>query len=109
MSTLPLTHIHLLRQVLCALANCLKPNSIPDVSKGSNAFIQMQNIDKFLKTCRNVFKVIVLTDVTSVRVTSRALAVVLMMVMALQVPEHELFETVDLYEEKDMTVMLDQQ
>jgi hypothetical protein len=24
----------------------------------------------------------------------------------LQVPEHELFETVDLYEEKDMTVML---
>ena len=68
-STLPLTHILLfLRQVLCALANCLKPNSIPDVSKGSNAFIQMQNIDKFLKTCRNVFKVIVVTDVTSVRV-----------------------------------------
>jgi hypothetical protein len=42
-------------------------------------------------------------------VKSRVLAVVLMMVMALQVPEHELFETVDLYEEKDMTVMLDQQ
>jgi|LauGreSBDMM110SN_4_FD.fasta_scaffold2590827_1 hypothetical protein len=40
---------------------------------------------------------------------SGAFAVVLMMVMALQVPEHELFETVDLYEEKDMTVMLEQQ
>jgi hypothetical protein len=27
------------------------------VSKGSNAFVQMQNIDKFLKACRNLFKV----------------------------------------------------
>jgi hypothetical protein len=27
--------------------------------------------------------------------------------LALQLPEHELFETVDLYEEKDMTVTLD--
>ncbi len=42
-------------------------------------------------------------------VVSGAFAVVLMMVMALQVPEHELFEAVDLYEEKDMTVMLEQQ
>ncbi len=95
--------------MLCALANGLKPNSIPDVSKGSNAFIQMQNIDKFLKTCRNVFKVIVVTHVASVCVTSRSFAVVLMIVMPLQVPEYELFETVDLYEEKDMTVMLEQQ
>jgi hypothetical protein len=30
---------------------------MPDVSRGANAFVQMQNIDRFLKTCRNVFKV----------------------------------------------------
>ena len=109
-NTLPLTHILLfLRQVLCALANGLKPGSIPDVSKGSNAFIQMQNIDKFLKTCRNVFKVIVVTDVALVVLITGLLAVVLMMVIALQVPEYELFETVDLFEEKDMTVILVQQ
>ncbi len=49
------------------------------------------------------------TDEALVVLITGLLAVVLMMVIALQVPEHELFETVDLFEEKDMTVMLVQQ
>jgi hypothetical protein len=62
--------------VLCALANGLKPGSIPDVSKGSNAFMQMQNIDKFLKACRNLFKVMVVVLVMVVVVAAVAVAVV---------------------------------
>ena len=88
------------QQVLCALADGLKPGSIRDVSKGSNAFIQMQNIDKFLKTC-----VIVVTDAGVSGCDERC--------VCSGVNDGDgaagLFETVDFYEEKDMTVVLEQQ
>jgi hypothetical protein len=60
--------------VLCQAANKLAANACPKVNSSAMPFKQMENITAFINACRNVFKV----------------------------PEHELFETVDLYEEKDL-------
>lgn len=64
-------------EVLCDLANKIKPNSIAKVNNSKMPFKQMENISAFLKACR-----------------------------ALGVKEYDLFETVDLFEEKDMTTVL---
>jgi hypothetical protein len=60
--------------ILCQAANKLAANACPKVNSSAMPFKQMENITAFINACRNVFKV----------------------------PEHELFETVDLYEEKDL-------
>ena len=60
--------------VLCSLANHIKPNSISKVNASTMPFKQMENITAFLRICRS----------------------------SMGVSEHDLFETVDLYEEKDM-------
>ncbi len=60
--------------ILCSAANRLQANACPKVNSSAMPFKQMENITAFINSCRSVFKV----------------------------PEHELFETVDLYEEKDL-------
>ena len=64
-------------QVLCELCNKIKPDIIRRINNSSMPFKRMENISNFLKACR-----------------------------VLGVPEHDLFETVDLYEEKDMGVVV---
>ena len=56
---------------LCALINKIKPGSVPKVATSAMPFKQMENISAFLKACRQV-----------------------------GVAEHDLFETVDLFEQK---------
>lgn len=58
-------------QILCKLINAIKPGSVKKIETSAMPFKQMENISNFLRACR-----------------------------ALGVREYELFETVDLYEEK---------
>ncbi len=60
--------------VLCQLLNNIRSGSISKINSSSMPFKQMENITSFLRCCRSVFNV----------------------------PEADLFETVDLYEDKDM-------
>ena len=64
-------------QILCRLINCIKPNTIPRISNSNMPFKQMENVSKFLRACRT-----------------------------LGVAEFNLFETVDLYEQKDLGVVV---
>lgn len=64
-------------QILCKLVNEIRPNMIRKIGVSKMPFKQMENISNFLKACRG-----------------------------LGVAEHDLFETVDLYEEKDMGVVV---
>ena len=63
--------------VLCDLANALKPNSVKKIATSRLAFKQMENISLFLKATR-----------------------------ALGVEDHSVFETVDLYEQKDLGLVV---
>ena len=63
--------------ILCSLINAIKPDTIRKIETSKNPFKQMSNISYFLKACRT-----------------------------LGVREFDLFETVDLYEEKDMGVVV---
>ena len=56
-------------QLLCQLANKIRPGSIKKIEVSTMPFKQMENISNFLKSCR-----------------------------LFGVPEHDLFETVDLFE-----------
>lgn len=58
-------------QQLCKLINVVRPGSVRKIETSAIPFKQMENISNFLKACRVV-----------------------------GVPEHDLFETVDLYEGK---------
>jgi hypothetical protein len=58
-------------QQLCKLINVIRPGSVKKIETSAIPFKQMENISNFLKACRVV-----------------------------GVPEHDLFETVDLYEAK---------
>lgn len=58
-------------QILCKLINAIKPGSVKKIETSAMPFKQMENISNFLRACRNI-----------------------------GVREYELFETVDLYEEK---------
>ncbi|CAM9915920.1 unnamed protein product [Discosporangium mesarthrocarpum] len=62
---------------LCALVNGIRPGSVKRVNDSRMPFKQMENISNFIKVCRT-----------------------------LGVAEHSLFETVDLYEEKDLGVVV---
>jgi len=64
-------------QILCTLINTIKPGTIRSVSTSKMPFKQMENVSNYLKACRT-----------------------------LGVAEHDLFETVDLYEQKDMGVVV---
>eukprot|EP00013_Stygamoeba_regulata_P027828 CAMPEP_0177662810 /NCGR_PEP_ID=MMETSP0447-20121125/19539_1 /TAXON_ID=0 /ORGANISM="Stygamoeba regulata, Strain BSH-02190019" /LENGTH=159 /DNA_ID=CAMNT_0019168501 /DNA_START=32 /DNA_END=511 /DNA_ORIENTATION=- len=63
---------------LCQLANVIAPGSCKQPKKASMPFIQMENIGNYLDACKNV----------------------------LGVPDHVLFQTVDLYEAKNMSLVL---
>jgi transgelin len=60
------------------LANKIQPGSVKNISKQKMAFMQMENINAFLKACS-----------------------------AFGVPKHDLFMTVDLYEGKNMIQVVD--
>lgn len=64
---------------LCTLLNTIKPNSIRRVNtkEGQNKFKQMENISNFIRGCRDI-----------------------------GVKEYSLFETVDLYEGKDVGLVV---
>mmetsp|Transcript_24662 Transcript_24662/g.36332 ORF Transcript_24662/g.36332 Transcript_24662/m.36332 type:complete len:425 (-) Transcript_24662:182-1456(-) len=64
-------------ELLCKLINNIKPESVKRINKQPAPFMQMENISAFLKACR-----------------------------AVGVPEHDLFETVDLYEERDIAAVV---
>ena len=64
-------------QVLCRLVNALQPGVVPKVYSGNMPFRQMENMSAFLKACRR-----------------------------LGVNEYDLFETVDLFELKDLGTTL---
>ncbi|CAM9473748.1 unnamed protein product [Chrysoparadoxa australica] len=64
-------------QRLCKLLNTIKPGSVPKVSPSKLAFKQMENVSLFLRACRK-----------------------------LGVAEHSLFETVDLFEGKDLGLVV---
>jgi hypothetical protein len=57
--------------ILCNLINAIQPGTVKKIETSSMPFKQMENISAFLRGCRT-----------------------------LGLPEHDLFETVDLYEEK---------
>jgi transgelin len=63
--------------LLCKLLNCIAPGTVKKINTSAMPFKQMENVSAFLKGCR-----------------------------ALGVAEHSLFETVDLYEEKDMGLVI---
>jgi hypothetical protein len=63
--------------LLCELVNTIKPGSVKKVNSSTMPFKQMENVSAFLKACR-----------------------------ALGVAEHSLFETVDLFEEKDIGLVV---
>ena len=63
--------------LLCQLMNALQPQSIPKIQHSKMPFKQMENISMFLRQCR-----------------------------VLGVLEFDLFETVDLYEQKDLGVVV---
>ena len=62
---------------LCELANKLKPGAVSKIQKGAAPFVQMENINSFLAGCR-----------------------------AMGLETHELFQTVDLFEAKNMSAVL---
>lgn len=62
---------------LCLLINGIKPGSVKRVNASKMPFKQMENISSFLKACRSV-----------------------------GVPEYSLFETVDLFELKDLGLVV---
>jgi transgelin len=62
---------------LCRLVNTIAPNSVKKVNASAMPFKQMENISNFLKACR-----------------------------ALGVAEHSVFETVDLFEGKDVGLVV---
>jgi hypothetical protein len=64
--------------VLCTLLNAIKPGSVPSVSSPSLPYKQMENVSFFLRCCRN----------------------------SMGVAEHDLFETVDLFDEKDIAAVV---
>jgi hypothetical protein len=64
--------------VLCKLVNTFRPGSVAKVSQSKMPFQQMENIKAFLEAAR-----------------------------ALGVGAHDCFETVDLYEEKDLVLVVD--
>ncbi|CAM9610321.1 unnamed protein product [Pylaiella littoralis] len=63
--------------LLCKLVNTIKPGAVRRVNESRMPFKQMENISNFLKSCR-----------------------------ALGVAEHSLFETVDLFEGKDIGLVV---
>jgi hypothetical protein len=63
--------------LLCELINAIKPGTIKKINNSKMPFKQMENISNFLKACRS-----------------------------LGVAEHSLFETVDLFEEKDVNLVI---
>ncbi|CAM9153856.1 unnamed protein product [Laminaria digitata] len=63
--------------LLCKLVNCISPGSVKRVNESRMPFKQMENISNFLKACRT-----------------------------LGVAEHSLFETVDLFENKDLGLVV---
>ena len=65
-------------QLLVKLINKIKVGSVKKMETSGLAFKQMENISNFLRACR-----------------------------AVGVEEYEVFETVDLYEEKDLSVVVD--
>lgn len=62
---------------LCLLINAIRPGSVRRVNDSKTPFKQMENISNFLKACR-----------------------------AVGVPEYSLFETVDLFELKDLVLVV---
>lgn len=64
-------------QALCRLINAIKPGSIKKIETSAMPFKQMENITAFSKNCRS-----------------------------LGVPEHSVFETCDLYDEKDLGAVI---
>ncbi|CAM9101703.1 unnamed protein product [Phaeothamnion confervicola] len=63
--------------LLCELINAIEPGSVRRVNDSKMPFKQMENVSAFLRACR-----------------------------AVGVPEHSLFETVDLYEQKDISLVV---
>lgn len=61
-------------QVLCALINKIKPGSVPKVNSSGGQFKMMENINNFQKG-----------------------------IQAYGVPDQDVFQTVDLYEKKDIS------
>ena len=64
-------------EVLCRLVNTLKPGSVKKIGSGSMPFKQMENISQYVSACS-----------------------------ALGVPAFETFQTVDLYENKNMMAVV---
>lgn len=62
---------------LCKLINTIKPGSVAKINESKMPFKQMENVSNFIRACR-----------------------------ALGTPEHSLFETVDLYEEKALELVV---
>jgi hypothetical protein len=60
-------------KILCALVNKIQPGSVAKIEQSAMPFKQMENVSNFLKACRK-----------------------------LGVKDHDCFETVDLFEEKDL-------
>jgi len=60
-------------QVLCKLANCIQPGLVKKVNKNKLPFMQMENISNFISACEK-----------------------------LNVPKNDLFQTVDLFEAKNV-------
>merc|ERR1711918_181520 len=63
--------------VLCQFINTIKPGTVAKIQHSKMPFRQMENISAFIKGCR-----------------------------AIGVPEYDLFETVDLFEEKNIDVVM---
>jgi len=64
--------------VLCNLMNKIQPGSIANVKKGKMPFLMMENINSYLKACAEI----------------------------VGLPSTSIFQTVDLYEEKNMTAVI---
>ena len=67
-------------RVLCKLANTIQAGTVRSVNTSTLAFKQMENISSYLRGCRSVFGM----------------------------AEHDQFETVDLYEQKDLGLVVKQ-
>lgn len=63
--------------ILCEVMNAIKPGLIRKINKSTIPFKQMENVSNFIKGCRTV-----------------------------GVPEYSLFETVDLFELKDLGIVV---
>jgi len=64
-------------QLLCRVINTLQPGSVKSISTSESSFKEMENINKFTEACRKY-----------------------------GVPDHDLFQTVDLYERKDLNAVV---